>query len=238
MIKTLRQVIRACVTGVVLCTAPLAAETTDYLFDVQLLGLKAGEFKYSVIKKGGQYSAAGKLYPTGVVAQMTTFQFDVSVSGDIKSGRYSPRKYYEQSDTGKRKEEKTITYSGSKIRVKSPKLPKPHWLNPNTQLGKVDPMTAIFLTLEDRAESELCTQNIDIFDGARNVKITMKGPKKSGNSYQCDGTYKRIAGFSESELKDGVNFPFTMTYSKQGDKFRAERFDVQSIRGRAAFVRR
>ncbi|NBQ28706.1 MAG: hypothetical protein EBU18_12240 [Rhodobacteraceae bacterium] len=95
-----------------------------------------------------------------------------------------------------------------------------------------------FLTLEDLPESELCTQNIDIFDGARNVKITMKGLKKSGNSYQCDGTYKRIAGFSESELKDGVNFPFTMTYSKQGDKFRAERFDVQSIRGRAAFVRR
>jgi hypothetical protein len=238
MIKTLRRIFAVIGFFGIFAGGPVFSETKNYLFDVQLLGIKAGEMKYSVRSKGSQYSAAGKIYPTGVLAQMINFKFDVSVSGNINNGQYSPLLYSEISDTGKRQEEKSLTYTGSKIRVKSPKLPKPHWLNPNTQLGKIDPMTAIFLALEDRTEQTLCTQNLDIFDGARNVAIVMSGPRKSGSKYVCDGFYKRIGGFSKSELKDGTEFPFTMTYAKNGEIFRAERFDVQSVRGRAAFVRR
>ena len=238
MIKKFGRTVSLISLAFCLSGAPSLAETTDYLFDVHLLGIKAGELKYSVRTKGDQYSAAGKLYPTGVVASMTTFRFDVSVSGNVKEGKYQPRLYSEISDTGKRQEEKSITYSGSKIRVKSPKLPKPHWLNPNTQQGKVDPMTAIFLVLEDQSPEDLCKQKVDIFDGARNVLITLAGPRTSGNKVICDGNYQRVGGFSKAELKDGTNFPFTMTYVKTGGLYRAERFDVKSVRGRAAFVRR
>lgn len=238
MLKMLNKTLRAGAVLSLIWAHVAQAADKNYLFDVQLLGLKAGELKFSVRTEGNQYSAAGKLYPTGLAATMTTFFYDVTVSGTIQNGRYMPRIYSEDSDTGKRQEEKQITYSGSKIRVKSPKLPKPHWLNPNKQQGKVDPMTAIFLIFEDQPKDALCSQDVHIFDGARSVRMVLKGPRKSGNAYICDGTYIRTGGYSESELRDGTRFPFTMTYSDAGDVYRTERFDVKSVRGRAAFIRR
>jgi hypothetical protein len=50
------------------------AETTRMHFDVTILGLKAGELRYTLQKNGTTYAASGLLYPTGLAATMTTFR--------------------------------------------------------------------------------------------------------------------------------------------------------------------
>ena len=78
------------------------AETTRMHFDVTILGLKAGELRYTLQKDGTSYAASGLLYPTGLAATMTTFLYDVTVTGSHKGDQYFPSRYSENSDTGKR----------------------------------------------------------------------------------------------------------------------------------------
>ena len=61
MIKRFGRTVSLISLAFCLSAATSLAETKDYLFDVYILGLKAGELKYSVRTKGDQYSAAGKL---------------------------------------------------------------------------------------------------------------------------------------------------------------------------------
>lgn len=232
-------IVRAiCAAGALLFSATsISADTQSYAFGINLLGIKAGELRYSVRHQGNQYSAAGKVFPTGLAAQFVKFAFDVSVSGRVIKNGYAPTRYSEKSDNGRRQEEKYLTYTNGIARVKSPKLPKPYWADPKDQKGTVDPMTAIFWTLSDKTKDELCRQNIPIFDGARRVQIKLSNPQETNESATCDGVYKRVDGFSQSELKEGTTFPFSITYEKIGDIYRTKRFDVQSVRGRVSVTR-
>ena len=111
------------------------AETTRMHFDVTILGLKAGELRYTLQKDDTSYAASGLLYPTGLAATITTFLYDVTVRGSHKGDQYFPSRYSEKSDTGKRKEEREIIYRSGVPNIRSAKLAKPHWLNPKTQKG-------------------------------------------------------------------------------------------------------
>ncbi|MFZ8879361.1 MAG: DUF3108 domain-containing protein [Paracoccaceae bacterium] len=214
------------------------AETTRMHFDVTILGLKAGELRYTLHKDGTSYAASGLLYPTGLAATMTTFLYDVTVTGSYKGDQYSPSQYSEKSDTGKRKEEREIIYRSGVPNIRSAKLSKTHWLDPKTQRGTLDPMTAILEILRDVDHGNLCDQDVTLFDGARRVRISLSNPSESGGRATCDGIYSREGGFSKNELKQGKTFPFTITYQKTDQNYYFQRFDVKSARGRAAFVRR
>jgi hypothetical protein len=214
------------------------AETTRMHFDVTILGLKAGELRYTLQKDETSYAASGLLYPTGLAATMTTFLYDVTVTGSHKGDQYFPSRYSEKSDTGKRKEEREIIYRSGVPNIRSAKLAKPHWLDPKTQKGTLDPMTAIFEILRDVEHGKLCDQDVTLFDGARRVRISLSNPKETGTRATCDGVYSREGGFSKNELKQGKTFPFTITYQKTNQNYYFQRFDVKSARGRAAFVRR
>ena len=72
------------------------AETTRMHFDVTILGLKVGELRYTLQKDGTSYAASGLLYPTGLVATMTTFLYDVTVTGSRKSDQYFPSRDQKQ----------------------------------------------------------------------------------------------------------------------------------------------
>jgi hypothetical protein len=214
------------------------AETTRMHFDVTIIGLKAGELRYTLQKDDTSYAASGLLYPTGLAATMTTFLYDVTVTGSHKGDQYFPSRYSEKSDTGKRKEEREIIYRSGVPNIRSAKLAKPHWLDPKTQKGTLDPMTAIFEILRDVDHEKLCDQDVTLFDGARRVRIALSNPKEAGTRAICDGVYSREGGFSKNELKQGKTFPFTITYQKTDQNYYFQRFDVKSARGRAAFVRR
>jgi hypothetical protein len=99
-------------------------------------------------------------------------------------------------------------------------------------------MTAIHLVMGDRIEKALCTQKINLFDGARRIEIILSKIDIQKNSAQCRGDYIRQDGYTDEEMKEGKIFPFTINYIKRNEIYAVESLEIKALRGRTKFTRR
>lgn len=228
----------SCVYAILICANTLSAKTEQYSFDVFLWGLKVGELVYSIKKESNQYDISGILRSKGFARVVTKYKFVAQTQGRFSKSKYYPSSYSEKSDTGRRKEEKSIVYHKMIPKITSAKAPKPHWAQPKSQKGTVDPMTAIHLVMGDRIEKALCTQKIDLFDGARRIEIILSKINIQKNSAQCRGNYIRKDGYTDEEMKEGKVFPFTINYIKRNEIYAVESLEIKALRGRTKFTRR
>ena len=228
----------SCVYAILICANTLSAKTEQYSFDVFLWGLKVGELVYSIKKESNQYDISGILRSKGFARVVTKYKFVAQTQGRLSKSKYYPSSYREKSDTGRRKEEKSIVYHKMIPKITSAKAPKPHWAQPKSQKGTVDPMTAIHLVMGDRTEKALCTQKINLFDGARRIEIILSKINIQKNSAQCRGDYIRQDGYTDEEMKEGKIFPFTINYIKRNEIYAVESLEIKALRGRTKFTRR
>ena len=228
----------SCVYAILICANTLSAKTEQYSFDVFLWGLKVGELVYSIKKESNQYDISGILRSKGFARVVTKYKFVAQTQGRLSKSKYYPSSYSEKSDTGRRKEEKSIVYHKMIPKITSAKAPKPHWAQPKSQKGTVDPMTAIHLVMGDRIEKALCTQKIYLFDGARRIEIILSKINIQKNSAQCRGDYIRQDGYTDEEMKEGKIFPFTINYIKRNEIYAVESLEIKALRGRTKFTRR
>ena len=228
----------SCVYAILICANTLSAKTEQYSFDVFLWGLKVGELVYSIKKESNQYDISGILRSKGFARVVTKYKFVAQTQGRLSKSKYYPGSYSEKSDTGRRKEEKSIVYHKMIPKITSAKAPKPHWAQPKSQKGTVDPMTAIHLVMGDRIEKALCTQKINLFDGARRIEIILSKINTQKNSAQCRGDYIRQDGYTDKEMKEGKIFPFTINYIKRNEIYAVESLEIKALRGRTKFTRR
>ena len=228
----------SCVYAILICANTLSAKTEQYSFDVFLWGLKVGELVYSIKKESNQYDISGILRSKGFARVVTKYKFVAQTQGRLSKSKYYPSSYSEKSDTGRRKEEKSIVYHKMIPKITSAKAPKPHWAQPKSQKGTVDPMTAIHLVMGDRTEKALCTQKINLFDGARRIEIILSKINIQKNSAQCRGDYIRQDGYTDEEMKEGKIFPFTINYIKRNELYAVESLEIKALRGRTKFTRR
>ena len=228
----------SCVYAILICANTLSAKTEQYSFDVFLWCLKVGELVYSIKKESNQYDISGILRSKGFARVVTKYKFVAQTQGRLSKSKYYPSSYSEKSDTGRRKEEKSIVYHKMIPKITSAKAPKPHWAQPKSQKGTVDPMTAIHLVMGDRIEKALCTQKINLFDGARRIEIILSKVNIQKNSAQCRGDYIRQDGYTDEEMKEGKIFPFTINYIKRNELYAVESLEIKALRGRTKFTRR
>jgi hypothetical protein len=228
----------SCVYAILICANTLSAKTEQYSFDVFLWGLKVGELVYSIKKESNQYDISGILRSKGFARVVTKYKFVAQTQGRLSKSKYYPSSYSEKSDTGRRKEEKSIVYHKMIPKITSAKAPKPHWAQPKSQKGTVDPMTAIHLVMGDRIEKALCTQKINLFDGARRIEIILSKINIQKNSAECRGDYIRQDGYTDEEMKEGKVFPFTINYVKRDEVYSVESLEIKALRGRTKFTRR
>ena len=228
----------SCVYAILICANTLSAKTEQYSFNVFLWGLKVGELVYSIKKESNQYDISGILRSKGFARVVTKYKFVAQTQGRLSKSKYYPSSYSEKSDTGRRKEEKSIVYHKMIPKITSAKAPKPHWAQPKSQKGTVDPMTAIHLVMGDRIEKALCTQKINLFDGARRIEIILSKIDIQKNSAQCRGDYIRQDGYTDEEMKEGKIFPFTINYIKRNEIYAVESLEIKALRGRTKFTRR
>ena len=93
-------------------------------------------------------------------------------------------------------------------------------------------MTAAAIVFSDQTPETLCNQIIDMFDGRRRSKLTLAPATLMGNSATCKGTYTRVAGFSPDDMQEGVNFPFSLLYTRgDADTFRLMSFTTKTTFG-------
>tara|TARA_B100001057_G_scaffold386333_1_gene393240 strand:- start:1488 stop:2162 length:675 start_codon:yes stop_codon:yes gene_type:complete len=215
------------------------SKTQQHIFDVYILGLKLGRLNYAIEVKNDLYSASGHLRSTGIFSAISKYSFKASSKGKIESGLFRPDYYSERSDTGRRKEEKTMQYSKQGIDLNIKKTPKPYWQDPDKQSDTLDPMSSIIYILRDQKEANICRQNFAMFDGIRRVKIKFThGEEASDGQFTCHGIYSRIGGYTEKELKDGTDFPFNVNYKIKNATYKVFAFEITTNRGRAKFVRK
>ncbi|MAI59242.1 MAG: hypothetical protein CML56_09775 [Rhodobacteraceae bacterium] len=214
------------------------AATSKNQFNIYVSGLKVGELDYTVNQTGSRYSIKAIMKSTGVVSIFAKYLFDGRAVGSLKNGRYFPQQYSENSDTGKRKSNKEMTYEKGMPQIIKGEKRKSYWLAPASQNDTVDPMTAIHALLSDQSSKTPCKQNMVVYDGARRFSIKLLSSTINNQNMSCKGIFTRIGGYSKKEWAQGTQFPFELKYVALGNIFRLERFIMTTLRGRASFVRR
>ena len=228
----------SCIYALLIAANTLSAKTERYSFNVFLWGIKVGELVYSIKQTSNGYDISGVLRSKGFARVVTKYKFEAQTQGKVSNSKYYPSFYSENSDTGRRKEQKSIIYQNMIPKLTSAKTPKPHWAKPKSQKGTVDPMTAIHLIMGDRVEETLCKQKFNLFDGARRIEIVLSEINIKKSSAQCRGEYIRQDGYTDEEMKEGKVFPFTINYIKRDKIYAVDSLSIKALRGRTKFTRR
>ncbi len=220
---------------------PLAAQETQAAFDLQILGMRAGAFSYSAVERDGQYAVNGRMESAGIVGALRRIRYDASVHGRRTNTGFVPVKYEGSSDTGRRQSESSMQFRNGVPQVMSyspPREPDARDVDPATQRGAVDPLTALYMALRDVPAAEACTLKVAIFDGRRRSEGATGGRQENGNQITCTGEYRRVAGYSEREMNERRTFPFRMTYRVSDGVAQVTEVSMDSSYGRAVLRRR
>lgn len=224
-------------------TAAVADQTDSAVFDLTLRGIRTGTLSVSGAIDGKSYQASGVLKTGGIVALLKKVRYDARASGTVMNGRFVPSRYEEDADTGKRQSQSVMSYKAGVPQVKvynPPKAPRPGDIDPATQGGTVDPLTAAFAALRDVAPQEACNLKLVMFDGRRRSQVVLANPKPAADGgLTCSGEYRRLEGFSAEEMAEKSRFPFTMTYAPLADgRMRVTEIAMDTIYGKGRLTRR
>ena len=100
----------SCIFVLMVSANTLYAKTERYSFDVFLWGIKVGELVYSIKKASDEYDISGVLRSKGFARVVSKYKFEAQTQGKVSNSKYYPTSYSEKSDTGRRKEQKSIIY--------------------------------------------------------------------------------------------------------------------------------
>lgn len=241
----MRPLLPAVGLAAVLALAPLAApaqQTDNVVFELSLRGLRAGELIINGQQSGASYAASGTLRSTGILGAIRKMRYDAAVRGTLRNGRYVPQRYEERADTGKRQSESVMDYRAGVPQVEvynPPRERRPTDLDPATQGGTVDPLTALYAALRDVPEAQACKLRVFTFDGRRRAQVTLNGPTAAEDKITCTGEYRRLAGFSEKDMQEKTRFPFRLTYERAGNgMMRVTGVTMDTLYGKGELKRR
>jgi len=236
--KTLYALIIAALPG-----AAMAERVEDKAtFDVVIRGLNAATLGFSAVEEDNRYVVSGLLKSAGLAAMVRKISYEATARGSVTGTRYTPSSYVEKADTGKKKSTSTITYSRgvpNAVQYTPPREGRDKDIDPATQGGTVDTLTALYAILRDVDAGGECKANMKMYDGRYVSSITISNPVKRGDAVTCSGQYKRIAGFKPDEMAERITFPFTLTYQPAGNgRMRVSEVVMESIYGKASMKRR
>ena len=225
----------AVVAGLGAC--PVSADgSTDAVFDLAIRGLSAGSLTVKGKEQGGSYATSGVLQSGGMVGLLARLNYTASAKGRVKGAQFQPSRYDEIADTGKRKSKTTMTYSRGVPRVVAGETGA---LDPASQRGTVDPLTAIYAAFRDVNAGDVCKLNVQMFDGKRRSQVRLANPREEGGMITCDGEYRRLKGFSAKDMAEKSRFPFNLFYAQTADgRYRVEKVVTQTLYGNASLTRR
>ena len=239
----IRRPVAAAMAALCLAAAQAPAAMAEQVqFDLVLRGITAGRLTYDGAISGSSYAVAGRLQTAGLAALLKQVRYDATAKGSVSGSRYTPSGYTEKADTGKRQSESVMAYRRGVPQVtdyKPARTVRDYDIDPATQGGTVDPLTALFATLRDVDAGQECATSLKLFDGRRASRLTTSNRKVAGNNVTCVGEYRRVAGFSPEDMSEKVSFPFTLTYSPAADgKMRVTEVSMDTIYGKGRLVRR
>ena len=223
-------------------TASTSHAEEPVVFDLSIRGIRAGTLSFSGEASAGRYAVSGRLESAGLVGMVRRVRYDGQAEGSLQQGRFTPARYREQADTGKRQSESVMEYRRGVPQVKVYNPPRElgaDGLDPATQGGTVDPLTALFATLRDVAPGGECNQTLTMFDGKRRSQLVLGAPSPVEGGIACPGEYRRLAGFSADDMAEKTRFPFTLRLVPgPSGLMQVDEVTMESIYGNARLKRR
>lgn len=243
MIKTLRIAALTLTLGVSLPNLALAERIEDKAtFDVVIRGISAASLGFSAVHDGNRYAVSGLLKSAGLAAMLRKISYSATAKGAVSGTNYTPFSYVEKSDNGKKQSTSKMTYSRgvpSEVQYTPAREGREKDVDPSTQAGTVDTLTALYAILRDVEPGQECKVSLKMYDGRYVSAISLSKPKAAGKTVACNGQYRRIAGFKPAEMAERKTFPFTLTYEPAANgKMRVTEVAMESIYGKAAMKRR
>jgi Protein of unknown function (DUF3108) len=221
---------------------PLPALAEPVQFDLQVRGIRAGTLTFEGSAEAGRYAVTGRLESSGLVGLLRKIRYDGQAQGRIAEKRFTPARYVERADTGKRQSEAVMEYRSGVPQVKvynPPRAPGDGGLDPARQGGTVDPLTAMFATLRDVPAGQECDLALTLFDGKRRSQITLAPPQPREGGATCPGEYRRLDGFPAEDMAEKSRFPFTVHLVPGPDgMMRVAEVTMESLYGNARLKRR
>lgn len=226
-----------------LLAMPAAAQVqTQSTWDLTIRGLRAATFTFSSQETQAAYGARAGLQSAGLLRMVKSLAFQASTDGRVQNGRFLPSRYTENVDTGSRKSLAELAWRDGVPEVRRSEPAREHRdrdVDPASQGGTIDPLTAIFAGLRDQPRATLCQTDSTLFDGRRRSRVKLSDPVAKGREVTCTGLYQRIAGFSEREMKEKRDFPFRITYAPGGNGLmQAREVRMETLYGPAVMTRR
>jgi len=222
--------------------ATLSHAQDPVVFDLSIRGIRAGTLSFSGEATAGRYAVSGRLESAGLVGMVRQVRYDGQAEGSLRQGRFTPARYREQADTGRRQSESVMEYRRGIPQVKVYNPPRElgsDGIDPATQGGTVDPLTALFATLRDVAPGEECNRTLTMFDGKRRSQLVLGAPSAVEGGVACPGEYRRLAGFSAGDMAEKTRFPFTVRLGPaESGLMQVEEVTMESIYGNARLKRR
>jgi hypothetical protein len=220
--------------------AAFAEETA--VFDLSIRGFTAGTLSFAGAIDDGRYKVSGRLESAGLVGMVRKVRYDGVAEGAVRNDRYIPAQYSESADTGKRQSTSVMSYRRGVPQLKvydPPRAAGDGGVDPATQGGTVDPLTAMFAALRDVPAGDECNLRLRLFDGKRGSQVVLGAPVTTGGGVQCPGEYRRLEGFSAADMAEKTRFPFMMTLvPAENGMMRVSEVAMESLYGNARLKRR
>jgi len=215
-----------------------AADQSSMRFDVRLLGLRAGMVEIAANVTKTAYAARSRFQTAGVVGTLRSLRADISVQGKVTQGHLRPYDYAEAIDDGSRVTDVRVRFAPGAPRLISGDTGSSAPAADTSRLGgAIDPLTLLYVALRDQPRDGLCQFRADVYDGHRHAVITLDRPRPEGETVVCNGAYRRVAGYSDSE-RASRDVAIAVTYAPAGGLMRAERVAFDTRLGPAVMDRR
>lgn len=223
--------------------APAAGVRTDAGFSVSIRGFTAARLELRGWADDQAYDVAGTLASAGLLGWVKHIRYDATARGRIAAAGPVPSRYTEKADTGKRQSQAVMAYRGGVPQVKSydpPRPPRTEDIDPATQGGTVDPLTALYMVLRDLPAAQACNLRLTLFDGRRRSQVVL-GPAATDDRGRiaCDGEYRRLQGFTPEDMAEKSSFPFRLTYGDAGGGLvHVTEISMDTLYGKGRMIRR
>jgi len=210
-------------------------------FTVSINGLTVGAFSFAANRKGPAYAVKARAASSGLAGILRPFTLVSTARGVETDGRYSPQSYVSQSDGARAGRGGELAFKSgvpTVIKADQEREPGAPIVDPATQKGAVDPLTALYAVLRDTPRDAACSLDLRLFDGHRGSRMTLSNPTATGEGITCAGLYRRIDGYPPQELAERPTFRFSVTYQPtEGGQLRATELSLDSSYGPARLAR-
>jgi hypothetical protein len=231
-------------------TAALAAPPAPALqlpdearYRLEIAGLRAGDLVLRARQGAADYAAAARLDSAGIVGLVRPTRFEAEVRGRIHAGGFRPTAYREDVQTPRRTTRTELAWVRGvpELRAGGPQgedATAPWRLDPASQAGTVDPMTALVQILADVPPEAACRLDLALFDGRRRGRLELFDPVPDGDGLLCTGRYTRVAGYSDEDLAEARSFDIRLRYGPApGGALRVVAAEARTSIGRARMHR-